>query len=218
MKILFTYLFLIFPLILTAQHSQPHSLATDQKKHFINYIGFRFGGLASSFSHSSSLLIPSPGKKSMPAFHAGAAMDFFSKANYNARVELSYLSKGAKETFQNDRIAIQSTNRLHYVQLSALPLVIKTGDKKINPYIALGGYFARRIGIKSRSKTGQENWENDPMTANNLNVENDYGYSVSAGINIRKRPLFEIRYEAGLHSVSTSSDIKNRSLIVSFFI
>ncbi|MBE9463595.1 outer membrane beta-barrel protein [Dyadobacter subterraneus] len=218
MKILFTCLILIFPFGLTAQNSQPGSVLTKQKKHTINYIGLKFGALASSFSRNSSIMMPSPGKKSLSAWHAGLAMDLFSKVNYNARVELSYLSKGARETFNNDRISIQSKNRLHYLQLSALPLVLKGGSKKINPYLAFGGYYARRIGINSQSKTPQQNWENDPITTKNLNVRGDYGYSVSAGIYIRKRPVFEIRYEAGLRSVSSSSDIKNRSLILSFSI
>ncbi|MEO6687353.1 MAG: outer membrane beta-barrel protein [Dyadobacter sp.] len=218
MKILFTVLFIISSLVTSAQNSQQDSISIKKKKHSANYYGIRFGGLASSFSHKNNLLIPSPGKKSLPAWHAGVAMDLFTKTHYNARVELSYLNKGSRETFTNDRISIQSNNRLHYLQISALPLVIKPGYRKINPYIAIGGYYARRIGIKSRSKAGQGSWENDPVTAENLDVKNDIGYSISAGVYIWKRPVFELRYEAGLPSVSSSSNIKNRSVILSFAI
>ncbi|WP_159467840.1 outer membrane beta-barrel protein [Dyadobacter sp. 3J3] len=218
MKILFTVFFLVTPLFICAQITRQDSISISKKKHSVNYLGFRFGGLASSFSHKNDLLIPAPGKKSLPAWHAGVAMDLFTKTHYNARVELSYLNKGAKETFTNDQISIQSTNRLQYLQLTALPLIIKPGYRKINPYIAFGGYYARRIGIKSKSKTGQGSWENDPVTAENLNVKNDFGYSVSAGVYFWKRPVFELRYEAGLSSVSSSSGIKNRSVILSFSI
>lgn len=218
MKVLFTCLFLITQFAVSAQNSPQDSISVFRKKGSANYFGIRFGGLASSFSHKDNLLIPTPGKKSLPAWHAGVAMDLFTKTHYNARVELSYLDKGAKETFTNDQISIQSTNRLQYLQVSALPLIIKTGCRKINPYIAFGGYYARRIGIKSKSKTGQGSWNNDPVTAKNLNAKNDYGYSVSVGVYIWKRPLFELRYEAGLPSVSPSSTIKNRSVILAFSI
>ncbi len=218
MKTFFTCLFVICPLIIIAQNSYPDSLSVPEKKPSVNYFGIRFGGLASSFSHNPDLLVPAPGKNSLPAWHAGLAMDLFTKKYYNARIELSYLSKGARETFTNDRIAIQSTNRLQYIEISALPLIIKPGFKKINPYLALGGYYARRVGIKSRSKTGAGSWEKDQVTADNLNVTNDYGYSVSAGIYVWKRPVFELRYEAGLRSVSSTSNIKNRSVILSISI
>lgn len=218
MKLLLTCILFVTPLLINAQNSLPDTASVMQKKHTANYFGIKFGGLASAFSHKNEVLIPAPGKKSLPAFHAGVAMDLFTKTHYNARLELSYLNKGAKETFSNDQISIQNTNRLQYLQISALPLIIKSGYRKINPYIAFGGYYARRIGIKSRSKAGSGSWENDPVTAENLNVKNDYGYSVSAGVYIWKRPVFELRYEAGLASVSSSSNIKNRSLILSFSI
>jgi len=218
MKTLLICVLFICPLIGFAQEEYPDSLAIAQKKHAANYFGVKIGGLASSFSHENKLLVPSPGKNSFPAWQAGVSMDFFTNQNYNARVELSYLSKGAKEKFENDRITIQSTNRLRYLQLSVLPLVIKPGYKKINPYLALGGYYARRIEIKSDSKTGQGAWEKDEITAANLNVKDDYGYSVSVGVYVWKRPVFELRYEAGLPSVSSTSRIKNRSIILSFSI
>ena len=218
MKTLLTCLIFISPLIGFAQEENPDSLTSPQKKRSPNYFGVKIGGLVSSFSHENKLLISSPGKNSLPAWQAGVSMDFFTNKNYNARVELSYLNKGAKEKFENDRITIHSTNRLQYLQLSLLPLVIKPGYKKINPYLAFGGYYARRIGIKSESKTGQGAWEKDEVTAANLNVKNDYGYSVSAGVYVWKRPVFELRYEAGLPSVSSTSRIKNRSIILSFSI
>ncbi|MCF0055950.1 outer membrane beta-barrel protein [Dyadobacter sp. CY356] len=218
MKIFITCFFLVWPLAIIAQNSPPDTNSVSKKKHSANYSGIKFGALASSFSHKNELLVPAPVKKSLPAWHAGVSMDLFTKTHYNARVELSYMNKGAKETFSNDQISIRNTNRLHYLQVSALPLIIKPGFRKINPYIAFGGYYARRIGIKSRTKTGQGSWENDPVTAENLNVKNDYGYSISAGVYIWKRPVFELRYEAGIPSVSSSSGIKNRSVILSFSI
>ena len=218
MKIIFTCLFLISQFVVNAQNSPQDSISVSRKKSAANYLGIRVGGLASSFSHENDLLLPTPGKKSLPAWHAGVAMDLFTKTHYNARLELSYLNKGAKEIFTNDQISIQSTNRLHYLQISALPLIVKPGYRKINPYIAFGGYYARRVGIKSKSKTGHNSWDNDPVTAKNLNIKNDYGYSVSVGVYIWKRPLFELRYEAGLPSVSASSTIKNRSVILAFSI
>lgn len=218
MKIFITCFFLVWPLAIIAQNCPPDTISVSQKKHSANYSGIKFGALASSFSHKNELLVPAPGKKSLPAWHAGVSMDLFTKTHYNARVELSYLNKGAKETFSNDQISIRNTNRLHYLQISALPLIIKPGFRKINPYFAFGGYYARRIGIKSRTKTGQGSWENDPVTAENLNIKNDYGYSISAGVYIWKRPVFELRYEAGIPSVSSSSGIKNRSVILSFSI
>ncbi len=218
MKRIFLLFSLLSPLTLCAGTDTRDTISIQRKKPLINYVGARFGGLTSSFSHNDGVLAPLPGKGSLPAWHAGIALDLLAQKNYNARIELSYLNKGARETFENARISIQNKNRLQYIQISALPLVIRPNFKKINPYFGLGAFYSRRIGIKSKSKTGQGTWANDPVTADNLNIKNDFGYSVSAGIYVRKRPLCEIRYEAGLPSVSATSRIKNRSIVLSFFI
>ena len=219
MRILFTCLLLLSGLLVHAQNDLPDSTVVTPKKKAKNYYGVRFGGLASNFSHSSGNSIPSLSNKSMLSWHAGLSADFFTQPYYNARLELSYISKGAKETFGNDRINIGSTNRLQYLQLNVLPLIVKPGFRKINPYIALGGYYAKRVGIKSRWKPGNNAaWEEDVLTANNLNVTQDYGYSVSLGIYVWRRPLFEIRYEGGIPSVSSTSKIRNRSILFSISI
>jgi len=180
-----------------------------------NYFGIKLGGLASSFAHNSSLALPSPANLKMIGWQAGFAMDMFTQKNYNARVELSYNTKGARETFSSDPIAIQTQNKLQYVHLSVLPLIVKHSLGKVTPYLGLGGYYARRVGIKSRWKPGTT-WEDDVQTAQNLNVKNDFGYSVSLGIYVRKKPFVEIRYEGGLNSVSSTTRIRNRSVALSF--
>ncbi|CAG4991010.1 hypothetical protein DYBT9275_00658 [Dyadobacter sp. CECT 9275] len=219
MRLGITSLLLLGALHLNAQNRVEDSITVKPKKASVNYFGFRFGGLSSDFSGNGGVGIPAPGGKSLLGWHAGGAMDLYTRKYYNARVELSYISKGGKDTFGNERIEMESMNRSQYVQLSVLPLIVKPGFKKINPYLGLGGYYARRVAMKSRTRTSLEPaWENDPVTARNLNVKNDFGYSLSLGIYVWKRPLLEMRYEAGIPSVSSTSRIKNRSLVLSFSI
>lgn len=218
MKIIFTCLFFLASIISQAQNLADRGFLLIGKKPQKDYIGIRFGGIASTFAEKNNLSIPSLGSSSLKSWHAGISCDMFTQKYYNARLELSYLTKGAKETFGNERVAIQSINKLHYLQLSAIPVVIKPGFRKINPYLALGGYYAQRLGINSRMSVDNGPWEADDFTAANLNRKNDYGYSVSVGVYVWRRPLLELRYEAGIPSVSSTSNIKNRSIALSFSI
>lgn len=217
MRILITCFLIHFVTLVQAQEIEADSIVQPTRGVKTNYFGVKIGGLASSFAHNSGIALPSPGKQKMIGWQAGLALDMFTQKNYNARVELAYNTKGAKETFSNDLIAIQTQNKLQYVQLSVLPFIVKHSLGKVTPYLGLGGYYARRVGIKSRWKPGTE-WEVDIQSANNLNVKNDFGYSVSLGIYVWKKPFAEIRYEGGLNSVSSTSSIKNRSIVLSLAI
>lgn len=179
-----------------------------------NYLGVRFGGLASGFTHGNG---QASGGMRQLGWHAGVAMDFWTKPRYNARVEMSYITKGAKETFGNDRIEIPTRNKLQYVQLSMLPVILKHDFGKVKPYIGLGGYYAQRVGIKSEWKPGGS-WENDVFSATNLDRKSDFGYSIALGIYVKRRPLAELRFEGGLNAVSSTTKIKNRSIVLSLAI
>lgn len=218
MKTVYTCLLFFISILASAQDFGTKGFLFIGKKPLKNYAGIRFGGMASTFAEKSSFSIPSIGNRSAISWHAGVSSDMFTSKNYNARVELSYVNKGAREIFSNERVAIQSNNKLRYLQLSVLPLVIKPGFQKINPYLAIGGYYAHRLSIHSEASVNDGPWETDKTTAANLDVKNDYGYSVSLGMYIWQRPIFELRYEAGIPSVSSTSTIKNRSIILSFSI
>ena len=218
MKKVYTCLFFFISIIASAQESDTKGFLFLGKKPLKNYVGIRFGGIAGTFAEKNNLSIPSLGNKSMISWHAGVSCDMFTSKKYSARLELSYVNKGAEETFGNERVAIQSNNKLTYLQLSALPLIIKPGFRKINPYLAIGGYYAHRLSIHSEASVNNGPWETDRTTAANFDIKNDYGYSVSLGMYIWQRPLFELRYEAGIPSVSSTSTIKNRSIILSFSI
>lgn len=214
MRISIVCCFLFVSVSCLAQITESPNEVKSSSPPIANYLGLKFGVLASGFGHGSGG--PSSGLRQF-GWHAGVAADLFSRERYNARAEISYITKGARETFGNDRIEIDARNRLSYVQLSVLPLVLKHQFGKVKPYIGLGGYYARRVGIKSEWKPGTS-WENDIHTRQNLNVRNDFGYSISLGVYVKKRPLGELRYEGGLNDVSSTSKIKNRSLVLSITI
>jgi hypothetical protein len=217
MRIIFFCVFFLQCFYSNAQTSDPDSSSNKSGKFFKEQLALKVGGAVSSFAHDGGVSAPVPGKKSLTSWHAGVAMDLLHKKNYNARVELSYITKGAKEMFGNDRIEIESVNKLRYVQLSVLPLIVSTNMGKVSPYIGLGGYYAQRVGIKSEWKPGSD-WENDMIAAANLDKKNDVGYSVSLGIYFRKKSFAELRFEGGLTSLSSTSNVKNRSLILSIAI
>ncbi|WP_254412199.1 outer membrane beta-barrel protein [Dyadobacter diqingensis] len=217
MKAIFLSLCLLCTTALRAQTDSIDARSSVLVKGTKNYLGFKVGGVASTFTHNRSLAIPSLNGGALLAWQAGISADLFTRKHYNARAELVYLSKGAKETFSNDRIDIHSKNKLNYIQLSVLPLIVKAGFEKVNPYLGIGGYYARRVGIRSSWKYGDE-WQNDALSADVLNARNDFGYSVALGIYVWKKPFAEIRYEGGLKSVSASRNVKNSSIILSFSI
>jgi hypothetical protein len=216
MRLLATPLLMLYAVAIHAQELLPDGIPT-QRKTTKNYFGVKFGGAASSFGHAGALAIPMPNKNTFTSWHAGLSMDMLTRKHYNSRIEFSYLTKGARETFGNDRIAFECKNRMRYIQLSVLPVIIKSGFKRVNPYLGLGGYYARRIGIKSHWNTGN-GWENDIQTSQNLDLKNDFGYSVSVGIYAWRRPFAELRYERGLTSVSSFQTIRNQALVLSLSI
>jgi len=217
MRIIFSSLLLLYFLPSNAQNFDSDSSSNKSAKFLKQHLALKVGGAVSAFAHDGGISAPVAGGKSLLSWHAGLAMDLFHKKHFNSRVELSYITKGAKETFGNERIEIESVNKLQYIQMSVLPLILKTNLGKVSPYIGLGGYYAQRVGINSKWKPGAE-WENDQITAANLDKKNDLGYSVSVGVYLRKKSFAELRYEGGLTSVSSTSNIKNRTITLSIAI
>jgi hypothetical protein len=208
---LYTIIILLFTSACVHAHHALNDSSSVKSKRV--WIGARAGLLSSGFAHNGGLSVPAVGRKTALNWHAGITADFTIRENYGARVELNYLSKGAKEQFANDKILIESRNNLSYLQLHALPVILKTQIGKTVPYLALGGYYARRVKIVSKWKPGTS-WENDQETPKILNQKSDYGYSVSLGLRTKSWPHVEIRYEAGLRSVSSVGAVKNRSFII----
>jgi hypothetical protein len=216
MRLLAAVFLMLYTQTIQAQKIQPDGLTT-QRKNLKNYFGVKVGGQASGFGRAGAFTVPVPGKNALTSWHAGLSRDLLTQKHYNSRIELSYITKGARETFGNDRINIESISKLRYMQVSVLPLIIRSDFKNVNPYLGIGGYYARRIGIKSQWKPGND-WENDIQTASNLDVKNDFGYSVSVGIYAWRRPFAELRYEGGLTSISSLQKIKNQAFILSISI
>ena len=188
---------------------------TLPKKDRVNYFGVRLGGTLPYFNHQKGNPEGALSGNIFPNWHAGLSLDMFTRKYYHARIDLEYINKGAKETFQGRDFSIHAENKLQYAQLSVLPIVVKPGFKKVNPYLGFGGYYAYQIGKKSYYTIDSGERQTDDVTNDLLSEKQDYGLCVSLGMYLKKKPLVEVKYAWGLVDVMPGYGVKNRSLSLS---
>ena len=227
----FTFIFVVFLLTIlnvNAQDVKPDSSKilqnynsevtqtdTVKKKPRVNYFGVRLGATLPYFNHAKGNPSGALSDNIFWNWHAGLSMDFFTRRYYNARIDVEYINKGAKETFTGDGLVIHTQNKLQYGQVTVMPIVIKPGFTKVNPYLGFGGYYAYQIGKKSYYTIDGGERQNDEVTNKLLTAKNDYGLCVSLGMYLKRKPLLEVRYAWGLADIMPAYGIKNRSLSLS---
>ncbi|GAB2775326.1 hypothetical protein GCM10027275_18030 [Rhabdobacter roseus] len=182
-----------------------------------NFVGVRLGVLSSTY-HSPgmpTLAFPAPPNWK---WQAGLLFDLFIHRHYNARLELAYVNKGADITFKNDLAQVRSVSRLRYLQANLMPLILKPGFPKLNPYLGVGGYFSSLLRGDWKYGTPGGTLQPDPVTAEMLRNNVDYGLALSVGLYIRHFPVLELRGEWGLADLMPPHGLKNKStaLLITF--
>jgi len=185
-----------------------------QTKKYKNYVGLRFGGLMTSF-YRDEVAMP---EKPLYNWEAGLGFSLVNRKHYNARVEFMYANKGASEVFSDNGFEITTRNKLTYIQGNLLPLILKTGAKKINPVIGGGGYYSYLFKHTSQFKEDDGDFEDDELTKELFENKFDYGLCAMLGFYNGSKPLLEFRYEYGLGKIMKGLDVKNHGLSVSLFL
>lgn len=179
-----------------------------------NYVGFRFGGSATGFYESK---IAKP-KRPSYNWEVGLGISLVNSKHYNARLEFVYANKGAIEKFEDKNLTITSRNKFTYFQGNLLPLILKTGARKLNPVFGAGGYYAYKFKNSSEYSEDGKNFEDDEDAAELFDNKFDYGLCAMLGFYSGHKPLLEFRYEYGLGEVIKAVKIKNHGLSVSLFL
>lgn len=184
--------------------------------------GIFFGANMVQFYRTNSEALKLPFKQPVWQWQVGLGVDIIDTKKYGLRYELLYNNKGASESFSDGlstKIASQAS--LSYVQCNLFPVIYKPlGNRKFNPYIALGGYYAYLVSSKYTTQVNTTPSFTDSM-ASTITLKQDYGVDVAIGVYLKKISL-EYRIEAGLLTIlnqqKTLSTIKNKthSIILSF--
>jgi hypothetical protein len=202
-------------IIIKIQHEPaPENAAKEPRREYKNYVGIRVGGSMTSF-YTDKVALP---KKPFYNWEAGLGFSLANTKHYNARLELVYANKGARETFSDQLTEITSRTKMTYGQANLLPLIVKAGARKLNPAIGLGGYYAYQIKHVSEFKEADGDYELDELTQKLINNKSDYGALVMLAFYSGDKPLLEFRYEHGLAEVMKGMKVKNNGLSVSLFL
>ena len=191
-----------------------NTVAKQEVRVYKNYVGIRFGGSATGFYEDKIV------KPETPSYNweAGLGFSLANSKHYNARLEIVYANKGAIEKFEDNGVTLTSRNKFTYFQGNLLPLILKTGARKLNPVIGLGGYYAYLFKKSSQFSEDGKNFEDDEDTAVLFDNKFDYGLCAMLGFYSGHKPLLEFRYEYGLGKVMKDLKIKNHGLSVSLFL
>ncbi len=186
------------------------------RKKFPEFLHLRAGTMASSFYRPD--LTASNGVLTNPlwGFHVGLGIDFLQSKYHYYRADLSFVQKGAREFFTENDLDIEGVTRLSYLQLTLFPVVLKAESGKFNPSIGIGGYFSQRIGASSKTSVNGDAAASDPVSLTYFDARQDAGLALSFQMMYKKRPGLEVRYEAGLKSLSSVRNIRNRAVVLSF--
>ncbi|TDE17094.1 outer membrane beta-barrel protein [Dyadobacter psychrotolerans] len=191
-----------------------NAAAKPEGRKYKNYVGVRFGGLATGFYEDKIAKPETP----LYNWEAGLGFSLANSKHYNARLELVYANKGAVEKFTDDGLTITSRNKLTYFQGNLLPLILKTGARKLNPVIGAGGYYSYLFKKSSQYSLDGENFEDDEDTSALFESKYDYGLCAMLGFYSGHKPLLEFKYEYGLGELMKDLKIKNHGLSVSLFL
>ena len=173
----------------------------------------RAGVVLSDFARGS--LHKAAPLRGLLGFQAGASMELTHSRHFGSRLELSYVQKGAHEKVDGlpggDSTSFTTTARLGYAHFALMPLILKAGLPKINPFLTLGGYgsYLLHASYKPGSALATGRFSD---SLNKL----DYGWVVGLGAYVMNRPI-EFRYEGGLSNVNKDkAAVPARNQAVSF--
>ncbi len=184
--------------------------------------GILLGGNMVQFYRANSDIFKFPFKKPVWQWQAGLSVDVINAKKYGLRWELLYNNKGANETFSDGlSTKIESQVNLSYIQFNLFPIIYKPlGNRKFNPFVALGGYYSYLVKSKYSSKINSTSPFIDNIATKNT-LKQDYGVDLSVGFYFKKVSL-EYRIEAGLPKIlnqqETLSSIKNKTHSIIFTI
>lgn len=138
-------------------------------------------------------------------FRSGLQFSILDYRYYSLWLNAVYAGKGANETFVSStgEISVEAKTLIHYAQFELIPVVIKSGISKINPYIFVGGYYGWRVGEEKDFSLNGKVLGYSERTE--FLSKNDYGYILGGGIILFKIPI-ELRYSVGLQPISNYSD------------
>ena len=182
--------------------------------------GILFGANMVQFYRANNDIFKFPFKKPVWQWQVGVSVDAINTRRYGLRWELLYNNKGANETF-SDKISttIDSKVNLSYLQFNLFPIIYKPlGNRKFNPFLALGGYYSYLVKSKYSSQVNATTPFIDDVASKNT-LKQDYGVDLSLGFYFKKVSL-EYRIEAGLpkilNQLETLSSIKNKTHSIIF--
>jgi hypothetical protein len=192
-----------------------------EKTNNFRFSGIKVGTTFSDYYRKSSEAFRQPINWPHLGLQGSFVFDFFNRKNSASELEISFATKGAKETFTlNDKI-IKENSRLRYLQVNYLPIILKpAGNKRFDPYIALGLYSAYLLNGNSET-TIEQQVANKVLRDRFINVDFpkslknfDLGPSGSIGF-VHNAFTYEYRYEIGLLSVIKNKEIKNNVNVIS---
>lgn len=185
----------------------------EQKKASRSYVGIRFATSWSAFNTTrNTLLLPTNAPLGL---QVGLAWDVLSKKKVGSRLEVGYSLRGAREAFVDRSLNFETVTRLHYAQITALPFIYKpVSIKNKTPYIAVGGYAARMLGVSVNSDVPSLTRFTDFAESVYRAQPNDFGLVLATGIYVKKKPLFELRLDYGLYSLETDANRTNKSMSI----
>lgn len=185
----------------------------EQKKASRSYVGIRFATSWSAFNTTrNTLLLPTNAPMGL---QTGLSWDIPTTKKFGSRLEVGYALRGAREAFIDRSLNFETVTRLHYAQITALPFIYKpVSIKNKKPYIAVGGYAARMLGVSVNSDVPSLTRFTDFAESVYREQPNDFGLVVATGIYVKKKPLFELRLDYGLYSLETDANRTNKSISV----
>lgn len=195
------------------ENSSTDSIKVERGKVAKSYIGIRLATSWSAFNTTrNTLLLPTNAPMGL---QTGLSWDVLTKGKFGSRLEVGYALKGAREAFIDRSLNFETVTRLHYAQLTALPFIYKPiSIQNKTPYIAVGAYAARMLGVSVTSDVPSLTRFTDFAESVYREQPNDFGLVVATGLYVKKRPLFEVRLDYGLRSLEADANRTNKSISV----
>ncbi|WP_128547542.1 porin family protein [Larkinella soli] len=163
--------------------------------------------LAPGFSHSGRLSVPNPFLNN-PLFglQAGVGLEIGYSRRMAARLELSYVRKGAREVFGQRTDRLEATTKLHYAQLNLMPLILKPEWKRFPVTAGFGVYGGCLLKMSHRYTVNHGAVFSNVLLSDNFRSM-DFGWTLSLGYQGFRLPL-ELRFEAGFRPILPSHGLQ----------
>ena len=202
--------------LMTYGDSMQTTAPASPKKFWVNLRG---GVVLPDFYRRSADAVRSPVfNKPLLGWQAGLSIEMAHSRWYGARIELSYVRKGANEVFAENNLRLESSTKLDYAQVVLLPLILKPGLRKIQPYLGVGGYVGYLLNASHSVAPNGLQAREDAAFGSYLN-KLDYGWVASVGCYLWRHPL-ELRYEAGLTDLfkpeQVPASVRNQAVSLHF--